>query len=86
MIEHQIEVGGARLTPYCLPHAYQDQVQEELRETEASGVIEPSNSEWAFPIVMMKKKDGSLYASVWTTTESTHPPWPLGKHLYLPPS
>ena len=27
---------------------------------EASRVIEPSNSEWAFPIVMVKKKDGSL--------------------------
>ena len=48
LIEHQIEVGNTR-----------DQIQEELREMEASGVIEPSNSEWAFPTVMVKKKDGS---------------------------
>ena len=63
LIEHRIEVGGTRptrLPPYRLPHAYRDQVQEELREMEASGVIEPSNSEWAFPIVMVKKNDGSL--------------------------
>ena len=31
-----------------------------MREMEASRVIQPSNSEWAFPIVMVKKKDGSL--------------------------
>ena len=44
--------------PYHLPHA---QVQEELKEMETSAVIEPSNSQWAFPIVMVKKrKDGSL--------------------------
>lgn len=49
-----------RLLPYCLPQAYRTSVKEELKDLEASGVIEPSVSEWAIPIVLVKKKDGSL--------------------------
>lgn len=33
---------------------------KELKEMEESGVIEPSHSKWASPIVVAKKKDGSL--------------------------
>ncbi len=37
----------------------------ELREMEASGIVEQSSSDWAAPIVIAPKKDGR-YASVWT--------------------
>ena len=35
-------------------------MQAELREMLQSNIIEPSTSEWASPIVLVKKKDGSL--------------------------
>ena len=46
-----------RQPPYRLPHAYRHEVLKELEEMEESGVIE---SEWASPMVLVKKKDGSL--------------------------
>ena len=63
LAEHCIDVGAARpvrLPPYRLPHAYREQVQEELKEMEANEIIEPSASEWAAPVVLVAKKDGSL--------------------------
>ena len=38
-----------------LPHAYR-----ELGEMRAQGVIEPTSSDWAAPIVVVRKKDGSI--------------------------
>ena len=49
-----------RLPPYHLPHAYQDIMKSELEEMEKDGIIKRSSSEWAFPIVLVNKKDGSL--------------------------
>ena len=49
-----------RLPPYCIPHAYCNVVRSKLQQMETDGVIEPSNSEWAFPIVLVRNKDGSL--------------------------
>ena len=63
LAEHRIETGLAkpvRQPPYRLPHAYRETVQKELAEMEKDGVIEPSTSEWASPIVLVPKKDGSL--------------------------
>jgi len=63
MGEHDIRTGGAgpiRLQPYRLPHAYRDTVKEELQAMEREGIIEPSASEWAAPIVLVRKKDGSI--------------------------
>ena len=61
--EHTIETGDAhpiRLQPYRLPYAYTDKVRQELKDMEESGIIEPSASNWAAPIVLVKKKDGTL--------------------------
>ena len=63
MAEHNIETGTAnpiRLPPYRLPHAYRETVRKELNEMEESGVIEPSVSEWASPVVLVQKKDGTM--------------------------
>ena len=49
-----------KLPAYRLPQAYCDTVQQNLQEMLATGFIEPSKSEWASPIVLVKKKDGSL--------------------------
>ena len=61
--EHVIETGSAqpvRLPPYRLPHAYRQAVKDELEEMISSGIIEPATSEWSAPIVLVKKRDGSL--------------------------
>ncbi len=63
LTEHSIDTGEAapvRLPPYRLPHAYCDQVQQELKDMLEHGIIEPSQSDWAAPIVLVNKKDGSL--------------------------
>ena len=63
LVEHRIETNNTspiRLPPYRLPHAYRDAVQKELKEMSENGIIEPSTSGWAAPIVLIPKKDGSL--------------------------
>ena len=63
LAEHRIETGAAkpvRQAPYRLPHAYRDTVQKELAAMKSDGIIEPSTSEWASPIVLVPKEDGSL--------------------------
>ena len=70
--EHRIMTGEAtptRLPPYKIPHAgalqisphaYWDDVQHELMEMLDHGMIERSSSDWASPLVAVKKKDSSL--------------------------
>ena len=63
LVEHRIETGDAksvRLPPYRLPHAYRGIVKKELEEMEKYGIIEKSSSDWSSPIVLVKKKDGTL--------------------------
>ena len=63
LTEHTIHTGSAqavRLAPYRIPHAYRDAMIKELKEMEKDGIIEPSVSEWASPIVVVKKKDGDI--------------------------
>ena len=62
LVEHRICTGTAhpiRLPPYRIPHAYREAVQKEMREMLDTGIIERSRSEWATPIVLVKK-EGSL--------------------------
>ena len=63
LAEHQIETGDSpavRLLPYQLPHSFRDSVQKEVKDMLAQGIIEPSTSECASPIVPIKKEDGTL--------------------------
>ena len=46
--------------PYPLPHALRGEVTKEVQEMIDLGVVEPSSSPYASPIVMVKKKDGSI--------------------------
>ena len=43
-----------------LPFAVRHEVAQQLRKMQEMGVIQPSNSPWASPIVLVRKKDGSL--------------------------
>ena len=42
------------------PFAVRKEVAEQLRKMQAQGVIQPSCSPWASPVVLVRKKDGSL--------------------------
>ena len=74
LAEHRIETGSSkpvRQHPYCLPHAYSETVQKELREMEAEGTIVPLTSEWASSIVLVPKEDGTYYVCALITGDST---------------
>ena len=49
-----------RQRPYRIPYMFRETVEEEIKTMLEEGVIEPSNSEWASPMVIIKKKDDTL--------------------------
>ena len=63
LLTHSINTGGAapiKKTPYRLPQLYLQAAEQHVKEMAADGLIEPSISPWRAPIVMARKKDGSL--------------------------
>ena len=63
LVDRHIETGSAnpvRLPPYRVPYTFRDAVEKELADILKAGILEPSTSEWAAPIVLVKKKDGTL--------------------------
>ena len=84
LTQHRIETtdhAPIRLPPYRLPQAYRETVRQELEEMQQQGVIEPATSEWAAPIVIVRKKDGSIrlcvdYRRLNTITRSDAYPMP----------
>ena len=66
LLQHTIETKGP---PFRQPYRRQNPAvwREEMAQVQqmlTSGVIRPSNSPWASPVVMVKKKDGSLHFCV----------------------
>ena len=60
--EHDIQLTEEKpikQRPYNTPHAKEKIVDESVDKMLKMGIIEPSNSEWASPIVLVKKPDGS---------------------------
>ena len=62
LLQHTIETEGP---PLPQPYRHQNPAvrREEMAQVQqmlSTGVIKPSNSPWASPVVMVKKKDGSL--------------------------
>jgi len=58
--EHKIQTGDSppiHQHPYRVPAAWQEEIRHEVQSMD---VIEPSDSPWAFPIVVVRKKDGAL--------------------------
>ena len=49
-----------RSKPYPVPHALKETMRNEIRDMLSLGVIERSNSSYASPVVMIRKKDGSV--------------------------
>ena len=62
LVKHRILTGdqpAIRQRPYRIPPALREDVISELQEMIADGVIEKSSSEWASPMVIVRKKDES---------------------------
>ena len=62
LIEHSIETEDnkpIRLPAYRLPQAMQTTLRDEIKQMLDQGIIRPSTSEWAAPIILVPKKDGS---------------------------
>ncbi|MCD1431043.1 DDE-type integrase/transposase/recombinase [Klebsiella pneumoniae] len=60
--QHKIDTGNARpirQTARRLPLAKREEADRIVQEMAKEGVIEPSGSPWASPVVLVKKKDGS---------------------------
>ena len=47
------------MAPRRIPYFQQDEVQQDIGEKEAAGIVRKSTSPWAFPIVVVRKKDGT---------------------------
>ena len=61
IIKHRIDTQGAtpiRQPPHRLPLAKKDEAQQAIGDMRRQGIIEPSTSPWASPVVLVRKKDG----------------------------
>jgi len=59
LIEHEILLKNQTpiaLKPYPYPQAKQDTIDTMIRDMEQQGLVEPSTSPWAAPVVLAKKK------------------------------
>ena len=62
LVEFQIDTGDAspkKQPARRMPFAVRQEVARQLNKMQESGVIQPSSSPWASPVVLVKKKDGS---------------------------
>ncbi|MBJ4413840.1 hypothetical protein JGE26_25215, partial [Salmonella enterica subsp. enterica serovar London] len=62
-IEHAINVGSTRPIKqryYPVSDKTLEEMQRQTREMLEQGIIEPSNSGWSSPVVMVRKENGSL--------------------------
>lgn len=61
--EHDIDTGAAapiKQSQRPVPLALREAVREKLDQMLAQGIITESNSPWSSPLVIVRKKDGSL--------------------------
>ena len=59
----KIDTGDAapiRCMPRPVPHHKKVEIDKQIDDMLQKGLIQPTNSEWASPILMVKKKDGTL--------------------------
>ena len=62
LVQHDIQTGEAapiRQPPRRAPEAQREIMEEEVAKMLRQGVVEPGQSPWASPVVLVKKKDGS---------------------------
>lgn len=63
LTEHSIETGDSRpfkQPPHRVPAAFAGEDKKAIEKLQRQGVIRPSSSPWASPIVLVHKKDGTV--------------------------
>ena len=63
LVKHRINTADSKpikQRPYRIPLAKREAAEKEIQDMLNRGIIEPSNSPWCSPIVMVTKKDGSI--------------------------
>lgn len=63
-VKHTIRTGDhppIQQPPRCIPFALREKVENMVGEMLEQGVIQPSQSPWASPVVLVAKKDGSTH-------------------------
>lgn len=63
LVKHSIDTGDnapIRQPPYRTPVVRREQLDKMVTTMQEQGVVEPSSSPWASPVVLVPKKDGSL--------------------------
>jgi hypothetical protein len=63
LVKHRIETAGAAPVRQPLrrtPQGFEGEEEKYLKDQLDCGVVRPSNSAWASPIVLVRKKDGSV--------------------------
>lgn len=61
VIQHRIHIKPGTtpiyIRQYRLPETQREEVRRQLKEMESNGIIEPSNSAWNSPVILVKKKE-----------------------------
>ena len=63
LVEHKIDTGNAKpikQAPRRIPLAKLESARQEIKDMEEKNVIEPSDSPWCSPVVLVTKKDQSI--------------------------
>ena len=63
VLKHSIDVGGhspINQQPYRTPMIRREKIAEMITKMQEQGVVQPSSSPWASPVVLVPKKDGTL--------------------------
>ena len=63
LVKHTIDTGDhppIKQPPYRAPVVYREKIEQTVADMQARGIVKPSMSPWASPIVLVPKKDGSL--------------------------
>lgn len=63
LVQHNIDTGEAmaiRQRPRRMPLGRQEAAEQTLLKMQRAGIIEPSESPWASPVVMVPKKGGGV--------------------------